>query len=167
MAKLDYTLYDTALFGVAVAEYSLFQNSQGSGAAFTKSITNMRGAGALPTSESFECQELHVYYEENPVIADALNVWLLSYLEFFVNDEQQLLIPLVMCASHNAFGGHYTEVAASDTAAIGQAGNGFMLKIPIMIPGGTQFRVNVYQGTVLSGASLNVKVIMRGVLDRR
>lgn len=167
MVKITYPLYDTAVFGTtASVENVLFQVAQGATAAATKSFTNSRGAGQLPNNESFECNEIHAMHDANVALADSLNVWILSYLEFRVNDETLLLAPLRMFASKNSFGGHYSEVTPTAEAAIGLVGSGFMLPTPIIIPGGVSFRVSVFQGTALATANQAVRVVLNGTLTR-
>lgn len=167
MADTHSFLYDTALFGTtANTEHTLFQVAQGSTATATKAITNMRGAGQLPSVEKFRVDKIHVFADYNSAIADYIDVWVSSFIQFRVSDEILFESPLRMCASMNSFSGFYTQAAAAVEALIGLKGGGFDLKIPIMINGGTAFRVSVFQTTVLSTTSLGVKVALEGILSR-
>lgn len=164
---LRYDLYDTAFFGTAASTlFTLFQASQGSGATLTKSVTNSRGAGQLPQNESFSADWLGVFLDEIPVVGDIQKVWVDSYCEIRVNDETVLLTPLRRLAALNSFGGHFGQAAAADLAAIGLAGMGLPLDKPIEIPGGTSFRVDIFQGTALASATQSVRFVMSGVLER-
>lgn len=168
MVDYSYCLYDTGVFGVAASvETSLFQVSQGGDATHTKSFTNSRGAGQMPQNEEFEIDHIGVAVDMNLPTADYIAVWLNSYLEIRVNDETLFIAPLRALAQANAYGGHYTEAAASNEALIGLAGDGYTLKIPILIPGGTAFRVNIFQGTALATANTLVKVMLNGTLSRK
>lgn len=167
MPQYRYGLYDTALFTTAAsADFPLFQSAQGSTATRTKEITNSRGAGQLPQNESFKCDRICVFYDENMVLADVINMWVDSYIEIRVNDETVLLVPMRVAASYNAFGGHYSEVTATAEAAIGLAGEGYMLDIPIEIPGGVAFTVTLHQGAALATATQEVKCFLDGILTR-
>ena len=169
MAKYAYSLYDTAVFGTSLGgEQALFQVAQGADATHTKAFTNMRGAGSLPPNESFEIRNIMCFLDEPiTVAADAQNVWQDSYIEVRVNDESLLFLPLRVTAGFNGFGGHFTQASAANAAPIGLIGNGYDIDPTILIPGGTAFRVNVNQGTVLSAASQNLRVLLNGILDRK
>jgi len=166
MPDYNHYLYDTALLQNAVDEIVLFQNPQGSSSSFPASITNMKGAGQLPSSESMEVHHIHGFVDENVVAADADNIWLLSTITMYINEIQQFRVPLKTIASMNAFGGHYTQATAANEALIGLVGYGWKLRIPIRIPGGTQFSVVLSQGTALSTTNINFKVALDGILTR-
>ena len=168
MTKYRYTLYDTMVFGVAVQpEQALFQVQQGADATHSKSFTNMRGAGSLPNQEKFSIDKIGVYVDFNVVLpADLYNIWLGNYLELRVADNSVLLIPLRAAAQYNSFGGHYSQAAAANGTMGGITNDGYELDIPVDVPGGTGLRVNVPQSTVLSVASIAVRVLLHGILDR-
>lgn len=164
---LSYGLYDTADFGTSAnTEHTLFQNAQGSSSTQTKSKTNMRGSGSLPSNESFTIEEIHISSDFNLTAADYQNMWIDSYIEVRISDDTVLLLPLKNCASMNAFSGTYTQASAADEAVIGLMGNGLKLSNPITINGGESFRVSLYQGTALSAATGSVKCVLYGTLDR-
>lgn len=166
---LDYTLYDTAIFGtVANFESVLFQVAQGADVTHIESFTNMRGAGALPQEEAFKCNWIGVAVDFTSTLPqDYKAMWLGSFLEFRLSDKTVLKAPLAMFAAASGFSGHYSQAAAADNAAIGLMGNGYTLDIPIEISGGTAFRVRIVQGTVLSAVSKNVKVLLNGILTTK
>jgi len=163
---LSWTLFDTALFGVAVGIRNLFQIGEGGDSTHTKAYTNMRGAGSLPVEERLLIKNIGVMLDGDVDEADRESVFLHSYLELRISDETKLMAPLRMFASHSAFGGAYSQAAAADDALIGPLGNGYPLDIPILIPNGNSFKVEVYQGTVLVGADTWVKVLLNGTLTR-
>ena len=76
-----------------------------------------------------------------------------------------ILSPLSVFAKYGGWGGHFAEAAASDVAAIGKLGMGRKLDIPIEVPGGTQFKVEVFQ-SIATAASMNLKIVLNGILDR-
>lgn len=168
MAKLTYPLFDTMLFGTAVqVEQALFQVQQGGDATHTKSFTNMRGAGALANSESFICKKIGVFMDFNTIVeADIESLWIGNYLELRVNDQTMIIAPLRLFAQYNGFVGHFTQAAAANDVMGGLQNDGYELEIPIMIPTGVAFRVNIPQNTVLSVASIPVRVILHGELTR-
>lgn len=165
MADMSYGLYDTALFGsTANTEHILFQVTQGSTTAATESATNMRGAGSLPQQEQMVVNKVGVFADYNSVTADYQNLWVSSFLEMRVSETRMLWLPLAACAQYNAFQGLYTQGTAANEALIGRIGEGYMLDIPIVLEGGTNFRVRVFQGTALSTTNLGVKVVLHGTL---
>lgn len=166
--KLTYPIFDTLVMGVAVqAEQALFQVQQGGDATHTKSFTNMRGAGAFPNQEKFTVYKIGVFVDFNVILpADLYNVWIGNYLELRVADQTMIQAPLRMFAQYNAFNGHYSQAAAANGTMGGIQNDGYELPQPVVIPGGTAFRVNIPQTVVLSVASINVRVILHGDLDR-
>lgn len=166
--KYRYTLYDSMVFGVAVQqEQALFQVPQGGDTTHTKSFTNMRGAGALPNQEKFVIDRIGVYMDFlNLVPADLENVWLSNYLELRVADNSVLLIPLRAAAQYNEFNGFYSQGAAANGTLGGLQGDGYVLDIPVEVPGGTALRVNLPQVTALTVAAVPVRVLLHGILDR-
>lgn len=164
--NLSYELYDTVVMGVAAGtEHTLFQVAQGGDTTHTRSFTNSRGAGQLPGEENFFIDAVKATLDETAIAADREGIWVKSYLEIRVADETLLQVPLSEVACRNGYGGHYTQAAAAEEALIGLIGDGYKLKYPIKIPGGTAFRVNVYQGTAVA-AGTEVRVILDGVLER-
>lgn len=166
--KLWYPIFDTMVFGNAVqAEQALFQVPQGGDTTHTKSFTNMRGAGAFPVQENFNVYAVGVFVDFNVVLpADLYNVWIGNYLELRVADQTMLQVPLRACAQYNSFNGHYSQAAAANGTLGGIQNDGYELKNPVPIKGGTAFRVNIPQATALSVASIPVRVILHGELDR-
>jgi hypothetical protein len=168
MAEYSTTLYDTAEFGTSGdVDHILFQEAQGASATATKSKTNSRGAGSLPENESFLVDSLHVSADFNGSVADYMNLWIDSYVEIQLSDQTVFQAPLRQLASLNSYGGHYSQGSASDEATIGLEGMGYKLRQPIKIEGGRSFRVNVHQGTALSGANSSVKFTFEGTLTRQ
>lgn len=165
---IRYQLYDTAIFSTALAgEQQLFGVAQGADATHTKAFTNSRGAGSLPQGEKFVIDRIGVYLDENNLLpADLVNVWRQSYLEIRVQDLTYWLSPLRPLAYQNAWGGHYSQTAAANGAAIGLLGEGYELDVPIVVPGGSSFKVIVNQGTVLATATQQLKVTLDGILSR-
>jgi len=164
--SLSWTLFDTALFGVAVGMRTLFQIAEGGDDAHTKAYTNMRGAGSLPTEESLLVQNIGVMLDHNSLVADREGVFLHSYLELRVSDETKLLAPLRLFATHSGSAGVYTQAAAADEEMIGPLGDGYELGNPILIPAGNSFKVEIYQGTVMGAADQWVKILLNGILTR-
>lgn len=165
MADYAWSMYDTAPFGASASVTNeLFQVAQGGDATHTKSFTNSRGAGQLPVLEKMMVERIKVIIDYNTVLADIPKIQVGSYLEFIVNNKTVLLARLAEFFANSSYGGHYSQAAAADEAAIALNGDGYELKIPILIPGGTQFKVNVFQGTALAGANSNLIVSLNGIL---
>jgi hypothetical protein len=168
VAKLAYPLFDTLVMGTAVqVEQALFQVQQGADATHNKSFTNMRGAGSLSNNESFICTKIGVFADFNfTVESDVENIWIGNYLELRVNDQTMIIAPLRLFAQSNGYAGHFTQTAAANDVMGGLQNDGYELVNPIAIPTGTAFRVNVPQVTVLSVASIPLRVVLHGILDR-
>jgi len=168
MAKYRYTLYDTIVFGTSAQnDQALFQVPQGGDTTHTKSFTNMRGAGALPAQEKFDIDKVGVYCDFNNLVpADLINMWIGNYLEIRVADNSALFIPLRAAAQYNAYAGHYSQGTAANGTMGGLVGDGYVLDYPIHVEGGVAMRVNVPQITALSVASVPVRILLHGILDR-
>lgn len=166
--KITYPLFDTIVFGNATqAEQALFQVPQGGDTTHTKTFTNMRGAGALPVQENFTVKKIGVFVDFLVVLpSDLYNIWIGNYLELRVADQTLIQAPLRVFAQYNAFTGHYSQAAAANGTLGGIQNDGYELEDPIVIKGGTAFRVNVPQNTALSVASIPVRVVLHGELDR-
>lgn len=163
-ATFDYDLFDSVVFGTTAALIqALFQTAEGADATHTRQFTNMRGAGSLPTAESFTVRSIHVVSEVSPPQADIEKIYQDSWLEFILNNLSILRSPLRMFASSSDWYGHFTQAAAADITVLGAGGMGRNLAIPVVIPGGTAFKVNVYNGTALS-ANHTLRVLLRGDL---
>lgn len=164
MATYDYDLFDSVVFGVSAGlTQALFQTAEGADATHTRQFTNMRGAGSLPSGEEFLVQSIHVISEGAPVEADIEKLYQDSWLEFVLNNLSILRSPLRVFASHSDWSGQYTQAAAAAGTIIGAVGMGRNLGIPILIKGGTAFKVNVYNGTALS-ANATLRCMLRGQL---
>ena len=164
---IKYVLYDTAEFGASAGvDHELFQVAEGADSTHVEHFTNSRGAGALPPEESFLVEEIQVFPDPDLSQADAQLVWKDSFLEVKVGDRTYLKAPLQLFAASQGFQGHYTQGTAADANMTSMKGEGFKLDPAIEIPGGTKFRVRVYQGTALSGANKSVKVCLIGKLTR-
>lgn len=166
MADYRYDLYDTYVFGAAASQGRLFQVAEGGDATHTTAFTNMRGAGVLPQNEKLVVDWIGAIEVYVPLIANRVNIFNASWLEFIVSNNSVLKIPLIRAWALNLYGGHFTQAAAADLAVIGRAGNGYDLKDhPITLDGGTQFTLVVNQGTAVAAAS-NVLFVLSGVLTR-
>lgn len=166
--KLTYPIYDTLIMTNAVqAETALFQVQQGGDSTHTKSYTNMRGAGSFPAGESFLVNKIGVFMDFNAIVeSDVENIWIGNYLELRVNDQTMILAPLRLFAQYNGFAGHFTQAVAANDVMGGLANDGYELVNPISIPTGTAFRVNIPQTVALSVASVPVRVVLHGELNR-
>lgn len=165
MPDYRYDIYDTAVFGAAAATtFDLFQVPQGADATHTESFTNARGSGQFPVKENFLIDWIGVIYDYNTVLADIPKIQVGSFLKVIVNNFEILKAPLARFIANSAYGGHYSQAAAADEAVIGLIGNGYFLDIPILIPGGTQFKVQLFQNLAITAAS-NMKTVLCGKLS--
>lgn len=163
---LSYILYDTAVFGTtALAESLLFQVQQGADGTHTESFTNSRMAGQLASGEKFLIKKVSAMIDfEQVAESDVSKVWNGSYVQIRLADQIVFWSPMVYLADASAFGGHFTEATAALKLAVGLMGDGYDLEVPILVTGGTNFKVRVVQGTALSAGSKNVKIALHGIL---
>lgn len=166
MARVPHVLYDTAPIGTtANAVHTLYQTSQGGDATHDKQFTNMRGAGALPTSEMMTVFNVGITLDEDTIQADLELLFYSSRLELFIKDRSIFRLPLAWCARGMAWSGAYTLAVAADDAHLGIVGDGYELREPVTIDGGDVFRVEIIQGGALS-AAMSVIVGLEGMLER-
>lgn len=165
MGQLHYPIYDTALFGTtASAEHVLFQNGQGSATNKGVGITNMRGNGQFPSSESFILNGFKVHVDDSLTADDIRDLFHGSILTFRYDNQTITQIPLYMASDKNAFSGVNNQGTAADFVALGQEGMGFMFALPINMEGGTGFDVTILQGKAVDNADMDIKVVMDGIL---
>lgn len=166
MATYPFWLYDTAPFStVANTTHTLFQIPQGGDSTHTKQFTNMRASAALPQNEKMVIRAIHAIIWDEVPEADLHDVWDGSYLEMTISDELLFRVPLVMCASMNAWGGSTNETAGAGLGAIGKMGSGLLLNPSIELIGGDSFKVEVFQQEVMT-AQENIWIVLEGILNR-
>lgn len=167
MPKLHYPIYDTALFGdSAGVTHTLFQQGQGSASTKGFTITNARGSGQFPERESFTIERIAFHVDDISLSDDdIIGLFTGSILTLEYNNVKVLQAPLYMFSDLNASSGIKTEASASAFDYFGQYGSGFTMKIPLMIQGGKNFKVEIYQALALDTASQDMKLTLDGVLD--
>lgn len=164
---LSYIMYDSIDFGSAVGQQTLFQVPQGGDAIHTESFTNSRGSGQFPSGEKFVIKKIGFVVDYNLSDADLIDFMNLSTFEIRVNDTTYFKCPLQCILAYSGYSGYLGQASAASLVAIGPSGVPYQLEIPITINGGDSFKVLVYQGTPLSGASRRFKVILEGILSIR
>jgi len=166
MPTLSWVMYDTVIFGTtANVVHTAFVVQQGGAAGKGKEITNMIGPGELPAQNSMEINRIGVSHHDGLVLADIEDIWDETYLELFINNQTYFISPLRLLANRNGYGGHYSQAAAADEFVIGLLGDGYELPVSIIVPSGTQFKVEVKQGPVMA-ANTNVLISLYGKLTR-
>jgi len=164
---LTHILYDTALTSASAAKTDkLFQHGEGSDTTHVSSFTNMVGDGAFPQTISMVVKRIEVFPEANVLHTELALIFNKAYLEFVLAEQSLLQIPLIMAAARHALVGQFHEVTAdTDCACMAPTGPGFELAIPIAIPGGTHFEIDVaFPGA--TAAVEQLKVMLRGTLTR-
>lgn len=167
MAKLDYPIYDTAVFGTtANNKTTLFQSGQGSGGGNGEAITNMRGSGQFPDRETFEIMKIGIHINTISLTDDDIQgLFVNSILTLNYNNVKMLQAPLYMFSDLNAVQGIKTESTASPFDMFGQEGKGYDLRKPLVIQGGKSFNVEILQGLAVDNASQNLYCVLYGMLD--
>lgn len=166
MTDISYVLYDTVVLGtVANTDNSLFQVTQGADATHTELFTNARGSGALPNQEKMVVEKISVIIDTvQTVIADLQKALSNTFVELKVQDFTWFKAPVQLLVDATSWGGTIQLAAAANQNPIGLLGDGYELKIPVLIAGGTPFKVRYFQGTALSAGSFNIKVCLHGTL---
>lgn len=168
MPDYSFVLYDHAPLGNAAnITHVLFQTAAGADATHTPGYTNSRGAGQLPQNEKFMVERLSCSIDVNGLVADAINTWVQGVVRIRVSDEVVFEAPLRECVGKTSFSGMYTQASAAEENAVGLMGDGYELRIPLVIPGGTAFRVEIFQTTALSTTAQNMCVSLHGTLTRQ
>lgn len=167
MAILDYPIYDTALFGTtANTTHTLFQSGQGSSSAKGATITNARGSGQFPDRESFKVLRIGVHVDDIGLSDDDIQgLFMGSYLTFNYNNVKVMQAPTYLFSDKNDVQGIKTEASASAFDYFGQSGTGYMLTKPLVIQGGKQFNVEIFQALALDNANMDIKCVLYGELD--
>lgn len=160
-----YPLYDTALMQNAAGVRTLFAEPEGSTATKQSEDTNMRIGGQFASKSSFEIKKIGAFVDEALARADVDALWYENYLKVLIDNKNVLQIPLRLCAMKNAFGGVLELASAADEVLVGLDGDGFDLRVPIIVKGGVQFKVEVHQITALSTTDVPLKVILDGLYD--
>lgn len=163
---LSYLLYDTVPLGTAAnTEFVLFQVPQGGDSTHVESFTNMRGAGSLSQSEKFVINKLSVATDfVFTLLSDYMQAFSNSFLELRIQDLTYFKAPLQLLVDASAYGGSIQLSSAANQSPIGLLGDGYELTLPVTIPGGTPFRVRVYQTVAQSAGPHNLKVSLHGTL---
>ena len=163
---LDFVLYDTwQPSTTASAEAVLFQTPQGGDSTHTEAFTNMMGAGSLPESLKFTVNQIRLEISPAATQANLRIIATESFLEFRVGGKDYVKAPISFFAGRANFAGQYTLETAADACMMGFVAEPHALQFPIVIPGGTAFRIRAVQGAAL-GATTNVKVLLVGNLER-
>ena len=164
MADFHTTLFDTWQPGTTANEESLlFQTPRGGDATHNERFTNMRGAGNLPSEEAFAVENIGVMIDENIPDSD-LDVFLYgALLELRLKDKVVFSCPPLRCMIASGRGGVLAQAVAADVEFAGPIGDGFQLRMPIAIPGGTRFDVRAVSGAALTAAQ-DFKLILEGIL---
>lgn len=165
MPSYDWVLYDHLDWSTSANQvFTYFQTKEGKDSSHTKAITNMRGDGALPSGESYVINNISVFPDDALTIADVLALVEESYVEVVLADQIVFQAPLRFCINKSAYSGEFHEITNTALQKIGLLGGGYDLKMPIKIPGGTNFRVTLGQTAVFSAGTLAVAVALPGIL---
>ena len=165
MTDLSFVLYDTALFSTTdEVDFRLFQVAEGGDSTHVKAFTNARGAGILPSTEVFVAEWLGVFPNEQLAEAD-MGIWFVDgYISVEIQNREVFRAPLALVLAGQKAGGHFTQAAAAARNLITISGEGYMLKLPLTIPGGVPWAVILHQGTVLATATQAIVCALSGVL---
>lgn len=166
MPDVDWVFFDTAIFTTGPAgQIQLFQIPQGGDSVHVEDFTNSIGSGSLPANMSFLIKAIAMYAELDIVEIEIKKVLARSYLEIVVADKVMLKAPLIYFAAPQGYAGYNNVTPAANLMAVSYVGPLFELVIPIPIPGGTPFKINVTQ-IVATAADEQVKLLMIGTLTR-
>lgn len=166
MPDVDWILYDTAPFTNAIAgQLPLFQIPQGGDAVHIEDFCNTPGAGSLPANMNFLIKGIAIYPEPAVLDIDIGPIFNRSYVEIIVADKVMLKVPMAYLAGPQQVTGVADAAIAIVSGSATYSGPPFELTIPIPIPGGTPFRVNITQ-MVATSVTIQVKCLLIGILTR-
>ena len=165
MAAKDHILFDTAPFGTSAGTtHSLFQVTEGGDGTHTKDFTNSPGAGSLPNKQKMTVNSIEVWPEADILEEENQKVWNKSYLRVEVDGDEKLRAPLLMFAAEHAQVGEFHEATNSKINSLSWTKKPMLFKNPIIIPGGTPFKIEVYQSVATAGTE-QVKVALVGLIE--
>ncbi len=165
MADFHTTLFDTWQPGTtANAEAILFQTPRGGDSTHNERFTNARGAGQLPSEESFLIRKLGVAVDE--VIADSEldTAFYGALMEIRLKDKLVFSAPVRWIIAASGWSGFAAQATAADLDSVGPVGDGLLLDPQVQIMGGTRFDVRMVQGAAF-GAVQDFKVVLEGILS--
>lgn len=165
MAQQHYPFYDTAILGTSAQVVTMFTSPEGYDSTHQAEDTNMRLGGQFAGKQKFTLERIIGFPDIELAEADVQAIWKENYIKVIVENKNVLQVPLRLTAAHSSFGGHFTQGTAANRVDIGLNGVGFELRIPIVIMGGQQFKVELHQITVLSQATQLFKLVLDGLLD--
>lgn len=166
MPDVDWIMYDTAPFTIAAAgQLQLFQVPQGGDATHIEAYCNTPGAGSLPANQNFVIKAIAIYPDQDVTIGDLRLVFKQSYVEIVVSDKVMLKVPMAYLAAPMDFSQAVNFADPLVLAAGAYSAPLYEFVIPISIPGGTPFKVNITQITALI-AAVQVKCLLIGTLTR-
>lgn len=164
--ELDWVYYDWIDSSTtASAVKTLFAQSEGTSNHYT---TNMPVKSRLLDTEEFEVREISAWFETDLAHADLIKLYDRCVLEFKINNDRIFSAPMIMVAPKNKF--IACAVAMDDAATtqvVGAAGGPFKLKIPIRIPPGASFAVEITLGHGSSPSDTGIGCALRGRLRRK
>lgn len=166
MPDVDWIIYDTAPFTIAAAgQLTLFQVPQGGDSTHVEAYCNTPGAGSLPANQAFVIKAIAIYPDQDVTIGDLRLVFKQSYLELIVADKVMLKCPIAFLAAPMQFSEAVNAADPLVLAAGAYSAPLFELTLPIHIPGGTPWKVNITQITDII-ANVQVKCLLIGTLTR-
>ena len=166
MPDVDWIFYDTAVFTSGPAgQLQLFQIPQGGDTTHVENFTNSIGSGSLPANMSFIIRAIAIYAELDVLQLELPKIFNKSYLEIVISDKVMLKAPLAYFAAPQQYAGQFELASAALQQLVSWTGPLFELTIPIPIPGGTPFKINITQ-IVATTADEQVKCLLLGTLSR-
>lgn len=160
----DWVLYDHgAPTHAASATVTLFDQAE-SAATNTYQDTNMPLANQLPTTQKFVIHKIGVIFDWEAAITNAgeeVDALDQGILELKIAEKRVFIAPIhiVMAAGQQAS----ADIAAGANIS-SNAVNWFEFKHPILIPGGTPFKVVITQGLTDTAADITFGVCLVGEL---
>jgi len=129
MPKIDWVWYHTQ--DISAAGTKTFFNTDQATAG--RNVTNMKMAGQLPASEKFTINRIDVYLDPAATAADVQALAQDAILELVIGETTVIQAPLYL------FKSDYNNLY-------------YYFKVPISLPGGVGFKVDIHVPTAPSGA---------------
>lgn len=165
MPVLDWVYYDHVDVGTAAATEKGFFSHEEAGDGIA--ATNLGSANELPTNESFEVQEIHIFATPDIAVNDVYELFEEAMIEIKINNNRKIIFPAILAGSncHQYLCWENVNTAAAASTA-SPTGGPFVLQMPIIIPGGVKFEVIFKTGTSAASAGDALCIALRGKLTR-
>jgi len=161
MPKVDWAWYSWKEVATAAGTTVFFDESE---AAKGRTITNMKMAGQLPSGESFLIKSIQLFIDSIEDYTDAQKLLSKSIVMLEIGEERKFIAPSSFFVPQGSLQGSVSAGGLTTGVPIdlhGVQGAVYEFNIPIELPGGVGFKVEL-ETTQTLGAATGVYVVLVG-----